>query len=872
MSLSFLRTWLLVLCVAVVAGCGGGGGGDAGTPVLGNGAGTPVVGGGSTNTVAVSVQLLRDDGSGQPTTALIAGSPVRAVATVTRNGQAVPDQIVQFTLDPKGLTVAALDPVSGAILTDENGVASLKVSSLGTATSAGQVIATATVKNATGSGSTSGTGSANFFATGSVGAQPGTLTLGPVTFDSSAVSAYGTTGVKVQVLQNGAPYTSPVTVTFTTSCAAGKATMTPNAISQPSGYAVGTFVDNGCAQVADALVTITATISTGTAANTLTVKAPTAGSLRFVSATPSDKSITLRGQGGQGRQENAALVFQLVDLSGNGVADTDVCFESTTYVGDLNLDGFGPNNKPSPQGSDALCGGIEDTLRVIRYVKRTGSDGKVSIQINSGTVPTPVRVRARTLYPSTSTTRLETYSDTLSISTGLPLQRSFSLSVNKANIDGGSYDGEIARLTVRLADQFSNPVPDGTVVNFIGSGASVCTADNGSCKTTNGACTCDVTSQARRPLDNRVVVTAYAVGLEDFDDVNANNQYDLGENYDDLSDVFVDANKDGQPGAGTTGVACPGLVNPTINGDTDILVPYQNNTGYRCVGDGVRGTAHIRASTVIYLSLASSAGDPTVMLPLPQLRREYDLFSGALSGYFLPLKPDCPEGAPVPQATLSMLLEDGWGNPMAAETRLLPQDPSDNVNPGEFRPSLVLAEGARAPSPLIDQPTRPKILAALNETWIIGANNGARYSAHTVVVRGVSKKCFGNASFALSVQSPRGGAATARVLNDGESRDTSRFAFDVRYRDVVTLDVSQSASLTATINSAQLMLAGVGGIPESYSIDWGDGSPVTTVNGATIASADSSHTYPRTGFFIVKLTVKVNGISYSRSTAVTIAT
>jgi hypothetical protein len=135
-----------------------------------------------------------------------------------------------------------------------------------------------------------------------------------------------------------------------------------------------------------------------------------------------------------------------------------------------------------------------------------------------------------------------------------------SLSVDKANIDGGNFDGETAIFTVRLADQFSNPVPDGTVVNFIASGAAVCTADNGSCRTVNGACSCNLVSQERRPLDRRVIVTAYAVGLEDFDDRNGDNQYTVDSDpFYDLGDAYVDANKDGLPNSAT------------INGDTDIF-------------------------------------------------------------------------------------------------------------------------------------------------------------------------------------------------------------------------------------------------------------------------------------------------------------
>lgn len=840
MSFVKIRSWVAGLLVLVLVGCGGGGGGsDAGTPVLpgtGTGGGT---GGTVAPTYALGVRLL--DSAGAVTSGVVVGQPVRAQAVLSRNGQVVEGEIVQFSIE-QSVELVKLDPVSGSQLTDAQGAASVTVSSLGASTGAGRIAAKATV------GGAAVTGAANFFASGSVGSQPATLALAVPVIGSPSVSAYGTTGVQVQVLQGGQPYTSPVTVTFTSSCAAGKASITSSAITQPTGIAVGTFVDNGCAQNADSTVTITVSIGTDTKSANVTVRAPTAGSLRFVSASPSDKSITLRGQGGNGRQEDANLTFQLVDLAGNGVGNADVCFDATTYVGELNLDGFMPTKLPAQPGSATLCG--TDLLSVVRYVKRTGADGMVSIRINSGTVPTPVRVRARALYPATVAVPLETYSDTLSISTGLPLQRSFSLSVDKANIDGGNFDGEVAKLTIRLADQFSNPVPDGTVVNFIASGAAVCTADNGSCKTTNGACSCDLISQARRPLDNRVIVTAYAVGLEDFDDNNGNNFYDGGDSFADLADAFIDANKDGVPSSAT------------VNGDTDTLIPYQRNTVFTSTGDGLRGTAHIRASTVIYLSQASSAGDPTVVLPIAQLSQERGLFANTLSSYFLRLTPICPEGSPVPQATLSMVLEDGIGNPMAAGTNLSAADISDNISTNAFRPTSVLAIGTRPPSPQVDLPNIPKLLP-----WSVAGASGTVVTPHSVTVRGVTTKCSGNASFALSVASPRGGPVTARVLYDGEPRSVSRGAFDVRYRDPMNFTVS-SFALVGTLGAATWVGEAGGPPADSYEIDWGDGTPSTVGAGPLIVAPDRQHSYAlavanRT--VAVTVTVFAGGKSYSSS-------
>ena len=843
--------WLgLGAAVLALAACGGGGsgcvdvfGGNACGDAGGGGGGTPV------QALTLNLQLL--DGDGKATTSVVVGQPLRATAVLRLDGQAVSGEIVQFGIE-QSADLVKIDPVTGSQLTDAGGAASVTVNSLGSATGAGRITAVARI------GELEATAAANFFTTGGTTPQPATLVLGNVSIEPGSVSAYGTAGIRVQVLQGGQPYTGgPVEVGFSSSCAAGKATITESATTRPDGTAEATFVDNGCAQTADTAVTITATIGTDTESGTLQVKSPTTGSLRFVSAVPADKSITLRGQGGIGRQENATLTFQLVDVAGQGVADADVCFDASTYIGSLNIDGFNPDKKPVPQGSEALCG--SDNLSIVRYVKRTNADGTVTVQVNSGTVPTPVRVRARALYPSGATSALQTFSDTLSISTGLPLQRSFSLSVDKANIDGGNFDGEIATVTVRLADQFSNPVPDGTVVSFIGSGASVCTADNGSCKTVNGACSCQVVSQERRPLDNRVIVTAYAVGLEDFDDVDGDNLYKAGvDPFHDLGDAFVDANKDGLAADG----GATGAFNPTKNGDTDILIPFRQELGFRRDGDGARDLAHIRASTVIYLSLSSSGGDPTVVVPLSELSQERDLVDGDRIGdYFLRLRPGCPQGVPVPQAALSMLLDDGIGNPMAAGTDLLPIDASDNITTGGFRPSSVLAVGARPPSPLFDLPNVPK-------HWPDAT--GMFPTGHGITVRGVQDKCSGDASFALQVTSPRGGAAVARVLFQGESRAGGRGGFPVRYRDAgVAFEVQATGGANEfELDPISLTGSAGGATPASVEVDWGDGTVQAYVAPGFAAPAGYVHAYAGPGEYRVRVTVQPGNVSATKTVSV----
>lgn len=845
--MKMLQRLLSTVALLSLAACGGGGG-NAGNSGFGGGSGT---GGGTTLAPTVTLQLTLLDPAGNASSNILAGQPLRAKAVLRRNGDVVANEIVQFQADQGG-SLVRIDPTAGTQLTDASGVAVVTVSSLGTASGAGRITASATVSGV------NATSAANFFASGSTTTQPPSLTLSPVEIGGStvalatAVSAYGTTGVRVRVLQAGVPYTAgAVTVNFTSSCPAAKASITSSATTQPDGYAVATFVDNGCAQTADVAVTLTATIATDSKSGSLTVRSPTTGSLRFVSVVPSDKSITLRGQGGNGRQENATVTFQLVDVAGQGVGNADVCFDSSTYIGGLNIDGFGPGALPTNPGTAALCG--SDSLSVVRYVKRSNPDGTIVVQVNSGTVPTPVRVRARALYPAGATAALESFSDTLSVSTGLPLQRSFSLSVDKANIDGGNFDGEVAVLTVRLADQFSNPVPDGTVVNFIGSGASVCTSNNGSCRTANGACSCNVVSQARRPQDNRVVVTAYAVGLEDFDDRNGDNLYTVGTDpFYDLGDAYVDSNKDG-------------LANSqTINADTDILIPYQNPTRFTQAGDGARGTAHIRASTIIYLSRSSSLGDPTVVVPLSVLSQEVSLTSSSVSSYFLRLRPSCPQGSPVPQATLTAYLDDGIGNPMAAATSLTAADVSTNIATGGFRPASVLAVGARGPFPLFDLPNSPKVGPWSPTTFNVIA------TPHSVTVRGVEDKCAGDGSFALQVTSPRGGAASARILYEGEPRTVGRAAFDVRYRDPLSFSATALGSLQVRAQGLSYVGPAGGPAATAASVDWGDGSAVQNlaVTGGVVAAV--VHTYGSTGAFLVTYSVTAGTQTLSNSVTVTV--
>ena len=557
----------LAAALAVLAGCGGGSPGD--------------VAGGTTpppSTAAPTLSLALLDSSGTATTALTAGAPLTVQATLKDAGGAlIPNTVISFT--SADTTLGVVSPASA--LTNASGVAfsRLEAASI-TAVGASQVEATATLSGSTTTGSTTTppTGSTPF----AVGAAAVNLAL---SISQAAVSAYGTTSVTVAVTVNGAPTSSPMVVQFTSDCVkSGKATLSTN-VQTVNGVATSTYTDIGCGQ-AD---TVVASIGSTQKSGTITVAAPQPVNIQFVGTTP-NSLLVIKGTGGVGYSETASVKFKVVDIALAGLANQVVKFGLTKTGDGITLDG--------------VTLGVGQTIS-----KQTGADGTVSVTVQSGTVPTSVWVTA-------ALGSLTTQSNQLVISTGRPVQDSFSLAATILNIDGGNLDGVETILTVRAADRMANIVADGTTINFIAEGAQIRGQTSGgttqsTCATVQGACSVTLVSAEKRPRGdsepsglataNRVTVTAYALGEESFVDLNGNNMWDPGETWDDLGDVFVDNNENKKYETGEQSVrysannisACPDL---PANGKLDSAASRPATC------DGVWGQAHVRRGMVIVLS------------------------------------------------------------------------------------------------------------------------------------------------------------------------------------------------------------------------------------------------------------------------------
>lgn len=441
---------LALLLAATLSACGGGGG-NPGTPVgSGGNGGTPVAPAAPT----VGVSLVNAGGSAS--TSLSGATPLTVRALVLdANKQPVPNALVTFTTDD---ALAVFTPGAGTALTDASGTASItmRVASLA-AGGAGSVTASTTVAG------TAVNSAANYAVNATA------LTFSALRLEPASINAYDSSRIAVDLLANGARYTGQANVNFSSACAsAGKATLA-TVVATNNGTAETVYRDQGCGNTD--IITVTADGVATPASGSLVIAQPSASSVQFVEALPTDKSIVIRGQGGINRTETATLRFRVFDLFNRPLANKQVDFIAE------------PDN----------------LVTLNKKTDRTDQNGEVITTVNSGTVPTSFRVHA--VLPGT-TPSISTTSDSIVVTTGLPTQRAFSISTSSGNVDGWSFDSgtttPAATVNVLLADQFGNPVADGTPVVFQTNLGAVGTANSGGCVTVNGGCSVPFRTQEPR--------------------------------------------------------------------------------------------------------------------------------------------------------------------------------------------------------------------------------------------------------------------------------------------------------------------------------------------------------------------------------------
>src|SRR5450830_164062 len=514
MFVKYLKYLFVLLAASLLAACGGGGG-SAGTSSSGSS--------GSTTTATLVVTLTDSSGAALATPrTLKAGLFYLAQAkALDSSGKPIANQVITFTTDSSLVTLAA-----ATALTDSTGVASIKMTPLSVA-GAGSVGASMsyTASGATTATTITGT-AASYQVTPS--AATGTPTLSLALTDSSGValstprtfltgSSYK---AKVTVLDATSAPISNLVVTFTTDSTL--ATISPtSALTDANGVATVQIVPltlTGAGSV-QAAASVNGTSYSSSAVSYQVTSTSVAASLSFVSATPTSIVVTNASTG----TKLSTVVFKLANGQGVGVSGQSV---------NLSL-----NAQSISAGVTFIVNGASTTgVQTLT----TDQNGSVSVNIASGTLPTPVLVTAT----SASNSSLTATSVGLAVTNGRPTQLRSSIAASALSLEaspGGTsiIQGVQATITVLLSDRMGNPIPAGTVVNLIASHGQI----SGSCTvaivSSTSQCTAVWTSAAARPTNGWFTVLAYLDGEEDFVDTNGNNQYDAGELFYDEGQAYL---------------------------------------------------------------------------------------------------------------------------------------------------------------------------------------------------------------------------------------------------------------------------------------------------------------------------------------------
>ncbi len=505
---------------------------------------------------AGSITLGLRDANNLSTLAISAAGVTTARALVLDAASApVAGKLVSFSGD--AAIIKFISPASGQVLTDANGIASVRVGPANiSATGAGTLTAASSV------GGVSVTGTMDYQLSAA------NVALNNLNLGAANVAAYGNRAVSVSATINGANSSAvPVQVSFVASCG----TVSPALISTDGAGTASTTYTAGDPNCAGSNVTITASSPGASSVSGSLAVSPTVGTnLLFVSAEPA--LIYLTGSVGA---TQAIVSFKVVDASGNPLQNQSVQLALSNTATGTTLGTLG-ENKTVTLTSNAL--------------------GVVAVPVFSGTVPSSLQVNA-VLKANPGVT---TNSNILTVASGRPVPSRISLMVKNLAIEGQVLDGSTTPVTVYMADRQGNPVPDGTNVNFVSSGGTMIPA---SCVVTGGASSCSVAIRSGNPRPmggggqkaGRVAILAYVSGEEDFVDANGNNVYDPGEGFTDLGNAYRDDNENGQwdlgeffvPRAGSS--TCTGGVNGKAN---------------TC--DGVWGPADVRAQAIVIFASSTA--------------------------------------------------------------------------------------------------------------------------------------------------------------------------------------------------------------------------------------------------------------------------
>lgn len=376
------------------------------------------------------------------------------------------------------------------------------------------------------------------------------FSIGTIEITDNDLSAGGTTNISANIVDidsnNAKIVSTEYEVEFSSSCSAqvpAKANFSRERVRTSSGEVSVTYEAQGCSGTdiisfrlfaPNALGVIDTSSAVHTATGTLTVEPPEVGAITFNSVSNSEISISTIAN--PVLPKFSAITFIVLDETNNPIEGKTVNFQLTNSAGGISL---------------ALPSAI------------TNESGEAVANIRSGTTNAITSVIATTL-ANDNVTEISTNSLPVAVTTGFADQDSFEVVANIRNPLG--YDvsgGEGVTITAFAGDQFQNPVPDGTVINFNAESGLIpasCTTENGSCAVTwrptgyrPGQESDPEYSNLKRvneidPLRassaaGLTTILAYTEGEAGFTDSNNNGVYDTGEPFEAFPEAVRDDDK-----------------------------------------------------------------------------------------------------------------------------------------------------------------------------------------------------------------------------------------------------------------------------------------------------------------------------------------
>jgi len=305
----------------------------------------------------------------------------------------------------------------------------------------------------------------------------------------------------------------------------------------------------------------------------VTIALAEVNNIEYVDASAS--SIALKGLGFTVLPETSAVSFAVKDEFNNPISGKAVTFTLSNNSVGVTL-----------AGDEDANGSVEGL---------TNANGIAVAYVNSGTTHASISVKASTTKNTGGV--IGTQSFPIAVTTGVVDQNSFNLVVDTLNPHAWDIDGEAINFSVRGADSFQNPIPDGTVINFMAESGQV----QPTCITSGGGCSVTWTSTNPRPgtmLDGSLktnasgfpgfdaawqggragvaTVLAYTLGESGFADANGNGLLETNESFFTMAEAFLDANEDGNFDASDANNPYEKLVDFDVNGiQTAAPVNYQ---------------------------------------------------------------------------------------------------------------------------------------------------------------------------------------------------------------------------------------------------------------------------------------------------------